>query len=309
MRYWWMIALAIAAPGLPGFAETAETPAEARETKRIVQHISPLGLHRGGAKWRPEHTLETYLEAWERWPGALMECDVHLTADGVPVLHHDRTVDRTTDGTGPISSFTLEEVRALDAGYRFTRDDGETYPYRGQGLRIATLEEVLEALPDAYFLIEAKRSPGVVPAMVEVIRRLDAEERVLLASFEPRFMAELRRELPRAGHCFDFETGMEMLRALREGGEAWEQYEPADDVLALMMSLIRQFQVTAEEIAAIRDKGVFVQLNTLDTAGEVQRMLDLGADGLLTDRPDVVAPLLEEHMGLSFPRRTAGSAR
>lgn len=269
--------------------------------KPFMHHLSPLGLHRGGAKWRPEHTVDIYLEAWEKWPGALMECDVQLTADGVVVLHHDRTVDRTTEATGPIESFTLEEIKALDAGYRFTRDGGETYPYRGQGLTIATLEEVLEALPDAHFLVEAKPGIGVVPALVEVIRRMDAEERVLLASFEPRYMAELRRELPRAAHCFDFETGLRMLHVLREGGEAWKQYEPEDDVLALMMRFITQFGVTPEEIAAIQEKGVFVQLNTLDTPEAVQEMLDLGADGLLTDRPDVVAPLLKEHLGLRFP--------
>jgi glycerophosphoryl diester phosphodiesterase len=290
----WVFAVACIAWALPGAAD------EPRAVKPFMEELSPLGLHRGGAKWRPEHTVETYLEAWERWPGALLEGDVHLTADGVPVMHHDRTVDRNTNGTGPVGSFTLEELKALDAGYRFTPDRGETFPYRGQGLAIATLEEVLEALPDAQFLLEAKPSIGVVPAMVEVIRRVGAEERVLLASFEPLFMAQLREELPRAAHCFDFDTGMQMLLALREGGETWETFEPQDDVLALMMVFIEQFQVTAEEIAAIREKGVFVQLNTLDTPAEVERMLALGADGLLTDRPDIVAPLLEKHMDLAL---------
>jgi glycerophosphoryl diester phosphodiesterase len=292
MRHSWAVAVACLAWALPGGT------AEPRDTKPFMENLSPLGLHRGGAKWRPEHTVETYLEAWEKWPGALMECDVHLTADGVPVLHHDRTVDRTTNESGLIGSFTLAEVKAQDAGYRFTPDGGETFPYRGQGLTIATLEEVLEALPDAHFLIEAKPSIGVVPAMVEVIRRVGAEERVLLASFDPLFMVELRRELPRAAHCFDFDSGMQMLLALREGGETWENFSPQDDVLVLMMVFIEQFQVTAEEIAAIQEKGVFVQLNTLNTPADVERMLALGADGLLTDRPDIVAPLLEEHLGL-----------
>ena len=290
MRYAMTILLACVA-----VAMTAGTE-EPRQPKPYMEIISPFGLHRGGAKWRPEHTLETYREAWEKWPGAMLEADVRLTADGVPVLHHDSTLDRTTEATGPIEALTLAEVKALDAGYRFSHDGGETFPYRGKGLTIATLEEVLEAFPDAHFLFEAKLSEGVVGPMAEVIRRAGAEERVLLASFEPLLMAELREELPNAAHCFDFDSGIRMLMALREGGEAWESFTPSDEVLALMRVIIERFNITPEDIAAIQEKGVFVQLNTLDTPEDVAFMLELGADGLLTDRPDVVAPLLEEHL-------------
>lgn len=286
---------------LVGLAAVASPAEEGRPLLHpLIEAISPLGLHRGGAKWMPEHTLAAYGKAWEKWPGALLEADVRVTVDGVPILHHDASLDRTTEATGPIEALTLGEVKALDAGYRFTRDGGETFPYRGQGLTIATLEEALVALPEAVWLLEAKPSPGVVEAMVEVIRRVDAEERVVLASFEPRYMTALRDALPRAAYCFDLQTGIEMLLALREGGEAWEVFEPTDHVLAVMQVFIRQFSVQPEEVAAIRAKGVFVQHNTIDTPEGLEAVFALGADGVLTDRPDVVAPWLHERLGLSF---------
>ena len=75
-----------------------------------------LGVHRGGSKWRPEHTVETYKEVAQRWPHALLEMDVRLTKDGVVVLHHDAKVNRTTNGTGPIEELTLDEVRSFGCG-------------------------------------------------------------------------------------------------------------------------------------------------------------------------------------------------
>ena len=86
----------------------------------------------------------------------MLEMDLHVTSDGGLVLMHDETVDRTTDGSAILEDMTLAEVKALDAGYRWTPDDGQTFPYRGQGITVATVEELFQTFPDMPMTIEIK---------------------------------------------------------------------------------------------------------------------------------------------------------
>ena len=121
--------------------------------------------HRGGAKIAPENTLEGFREGLRVGAGVL-ELDVHATADGTVVVHHDEKVDRTTDGSGAIREMTLADVRRLDAGYRFTPDGGRTYPYRGEGVRIPTMEEVYREFADVPINVEIKgKRPGIEEAV------------------------------------------------------------------------------------------------------------------------------------------------
>lgn len=254
-----------------------------------------FGVHRGGSHWRPEHTVDTYKEVAERWPNALLEMDVRLTKDGVVVLHHDSTVNRTTDGDGPIEDLTLAEVQALDAGYDFTRDEGATFPYRGKGFRIATLDEVLTALPQARWLIEPKTDGGVVAAMAKIVKAHGAEERILIASFKPALVEEAKSLMPKAPTCYTRKTGMKLFAALRAGGETWTNYKPEDDVLSLSRGMVKQFQITAEEFRQVQAKGVKVQLHTLDTEEELQAAVAMGVDSILSDRPDVFEKVLNKN--------------
>src|SRR5215208_7706437 len=99
--------------------------------------------HRGGAKIAPENTLEGFREGLRVGAGVL-ELDVHTTADGHVVVHHDEKVDRTTESTGTVREMTLAEIQSLDAAYRFTSDGGRTFPHRGKDVRVPTLEEVYD---------------------------------------------------------------------------------------------------------------------------------------------------------------------
>lgn len=120
-----------------------------------------------------------------------VELDVRLSADGVPVVMHDPTLDRTTDATGPVASRSAEQLRAADAGARFTRDGGRTFPYRGKGLRVPTLEDALTELARVPLLIEIK-TPQVSPAARRVIERLGAELRCVVESFDVRALDPFR---------------------------------------------------------------------------------------------------------------------
>ncbi|NDJ76654.1 MAG: glycerophosphodiester phosphodiesterase, partial [Chloroflexi bacterium] len=155
--------------------------------------------HRGGAGLRPENTMLAYEYAVELGVDVL-EMDVHSTADGVLVMLHDDTVDRTTDGTGAVIDLTFEELQELDAAYNFTPDpDAETveYPYRGTGVTIPTLEAVLEAFPDTTLSIEIKQSePPIVEPVCEMLREYDRTDTVIIGAFDTDTVDAFREVCP-----------------------------------------------------------------------------------------------------------------
>ena len=118
--------------------------------------------HRGAAGEAPENTLESFRLGLAQ--GAdIIESDVHVTRDGVPVLIHDEAVDRTTDGCGRVAELDWDELQRLDAGYRFSPDGGSSFPFRGRGLRVPALEEAFRELPDVRLNLELKEgAPGHV---------------------------------------------------------------------------------------------------------------------------------------------------
>ncbi len=146
--------------------------------------------HRGAAAVAPENTMEAYRIAVEMGADAI-ELDVHLTADGELALVHDETVERTTDLSGPVASLTLKELGAADAGFRFEAPDG-TFPFRGKGLTVPTIAEVLEWLPDGIGLVVEVKARGAAAPAIEALRgsRVRAAGSVTLISFEEAIIDE-----------------------------------------------------------------------------------------------------------------------
>lgn len=243
-----------------------------------------LIAHRGGGDLRPEATLPAYAHATEL--GAdILEVDVHTTADGHVVCLHDATVDRTTDGTGAVHGLTLAEVRALDAGYRFSDDGGETFPYRGQGITIPTLEEVLAAHPTAWLSIEIKQTePDIVADVIAVLDANDAASRVVLVSFDDDVVAAIRAMRP------DIVTGMSagemsVFAFLRPGQEA--TYVPPTTIAQLPHAL-----VTPAVIERATRYGVRLHVWTVNERATMESLLDLGVHGIMTDDPALLADVL-----------------
>lgn len=139
--------------------------------------------HRGNRAHAPENTIESFAQAVALGADAI-EFDVHMTADGIPVVHHDPAIMRTTDGTGEIARMTFEELRKVDAGANFTKDGGKTFPYRGAGHRIPRFEEVVEAFPATPMIVEIK-APLAATGVLEILTRRNATDRVLVDSFKP----------------------------------------------------------------------------------------------------------------------------
>ena len=177
----------------------------------FTSFLSPLPrvvAHRGDSEFYPENTLEAFISARDIGVDVI-ETDVHLTRDGKIVIWHDPTLERNTNGKGTIESHTLSELKALDAGYTFTEDGGKTYPFRGKGVQLATLDEALKALPDTRVNIDLKsQEEEIVPRYIEVIKSNNAADRVCTASFHLNNLKKLRAAEP------DFLTSISTLEVI-----------------------------------------------------------------------------------------------
>ena len=164
-----------------------------RTLTSVLLDIDATGVvvgHRGAAACAPENTLPSFTRALQDGAVAL-EFDVHASADGIPVVHHDATLERTTNGRGPIAARTAAELRALDAAAHFTPDGGRTYPLRGTGVVVPTLDDVLAAFPGVPLIIEIKTAAASA-ATRATIERHDAAARAVVASFDPRALNVFR---------------------------------------------------------------------------------------------------------------------
>lgn len=252
--------------------------------------------HRGGAGLFPENTLAAFDGAvglGVRW----IETDVHLTRDGVIVVHHDATLERTTDGSGPVRARTLEELGRLDAAYRFTLDGGRSYPERGGGHRIPTFAEVLERHPTVRFNVELKqREPPMVEAFWRLIQEHGALDRVLIAAEDERIGAEVRAVTRgRVPTSPGVRGVLAFWLAARGGAGAWVPF-PWD---ALQVPH-RHGAITVVDrrfVEAAHHRGVRVHVWTIDEVAEMHELLDLGVDGLMTDRPDRLLAVLGSRAG------------
>ena len=238
----------------------------------------PIIGHRGAAGLAPENTLASFDLAVEQGAEAL-EFDIRLTADGQAAVFHDPTLDRTTDQSGPIAERTLADLERIDAGARFT-PDGVAFPYRGLGIRIPTLREVLARYPLLPLLIELK----VLEAASVVRRELaqaGAEGRAVVASF-----------LSLAIHDFvrpPFQAGASRREISRLVVRATLGLRAANDGVVLYAVPARYKGwlpvPTRRVIAAARRAGKPVHVWTVNEVEEAHGLWDRGAAGMITNFP------------------------
>jgi glycerophosphoryl diester phosphodiesterase len=246
--------------------------------------------HRGGRGLWPENTLYAFEHAVALGADVL-EMDIHSTADGVLVVMHDDTVERTTNGTGPIHSLTLEKLKALDAGYNWSADDGQTFPYRGQGIAVPTLEEVFAALPNTLMNIEIKQAePSIAGSFCQLIRDYGKTEQVLVASFDKAVIQEFRLACPEvatsAGQS-EVVVLFVLSKVLLEG-----VYSPATQAVQVPEYEGNLHVLTPRFVHAAHRRNLEVDAWTINEMEDMQRMVDLGVDGIITDYPDRLLELL-----------------
>ncbi len=264
-----------------------------KERQSIAGRGWPVNLaHRGASARAPENTLEAFRLAVESMAGGL-ELDVHMTSDGHVMVIHDSTLDRTTDGAGAVARMTLDELRGFDAGYNFSSDDGETLPYRGLTLRIPTLAEVLREFPGVALNIDMKAEvPGIEEAVLEVLREAGAEGRVLVASSRYRAVGRFRRIS--GGRVSTGSSRLEVgIFYLFSNLRLERLLRPAYDALQVPVRHRGIPLVTRRFVEAAHRSNVRVDAWTINGADEMRRLLDLGVDVIMTDRPETLADVLK----------------
>ena len=242
--------------------------------------------HRGGSALAPENTIAAFDNGLALGADGL-ELDVHLSRDGRVVVHHDRTLDRTTNLRGAIADTTAGELARADAGFRFARDG--SFPYRGGGFGVPRLEDVLARYRDTLVVVEMKvNRPELARAVVDVVRRRDAVDRVCLGSFSLRVLRAAREAEPAIATSAARE---EVRWALYRCWCRWPVARAAYRCYQVPEWSGRTHVVYPGFVAAAHRAGLPVQVWTVDDERDAHRLLGWGVDALITDRPDVIVPL------------------
>jgi glycerophosphoryl diester phosphodiesterase len=235
--------------------------------------------------------MAAFESAVKRWGVDMLETDAHLTSDGEVVLIHDDTVDRTCDGSGPVASMTCRQLQALDAGFHFRDQDGNT-SFRDRAARIPTLDEVLEAFPDTRVNVETK-SAEVAGPLLEVIRRHNATHRVLIAAEVEAWRRDAR------GYSGPWGASRRDIARFWCANQARlvSRMAPEFDVLQVPESWYGLRVVTPRFVEEAHRLNVAVHVWVVDDEHDMRRLLDWGVDGIQTDRPDILSDVLADATG------------
>jgi glycerophosphoryl diester phosphodiesterase len=257
--------------------------------------------HRGGAALRPENTIASFDYGLSLGADGL-EFDVRLSRDGVVVIHHDATVERTTNGTGTVASLTADELARLDAGHWFTPMDGRgkpgtgrSFPYRGLGHGVPRLRQVLSRYPGVPLIIELKENdPDLAERTVADVRAERAGDRVSFGSFGWRALRTTRRLEPQIPTGASRE---EVRLALYRSWVRWPLGKEA----------YREFQVPERSgptrivsrhfVKHAHRAGLKVKVWTVNDPADMRRLLEWGVDGLISDRPDLAVAAVSAFSG------------
>lgn len=248
----------------------------------------PLILaHQGASGHAPSNTLASFRLA-QKMHADILEMDIHMSKDGILVLSHDAKVDRLTDGKGLIKEKTFAQLRALDAGYRFTKD-GKTFPYRAKGIKIPSLEEVFRTFPQARYNIELKqKDPPMEAKLWQLLQKHKLASKTLVTSFHTNPLLRWRAQ---AGDQANLGASMfqvarfALLWFLRLDG-LWRSDLDAFQLPARGRDGRLSFLHSPRWIQAARRHGLKLHYWTINDIPTMKKLLRAGADGLITDYPD-----------------------
>lgn len=267
--------------------------------------------HRGDSFNVPENTLPAYEDAF-KLKVDVIETDLRITKDDEIVFFHDAKVNRTTDGKGTVKSFTLQELKKLDQGYRFegVNELEGTFPYRGKGLKIQSLEEILDNYPKIKFNMDIKdRDKKASEVLARKLKELDAEDRVMVGSFHHKQISRFREMSGAPTSASPIEV-LNFRRKVREWIRKNKGFDYNQEVLLeqeiIMGKALPYFALQIPEkylfIKSFRNYKFFkvshmlsiaVHVWTINDPGDMFRLLDWGVDGIFTDKPKLLLEIVE----------------
>ena len=240
--------------------------------------------HRGASGEYPENTLPAFRAAADA-KASYFELAVHMTRDGQIVVSHDPDLARTCGLEAAIRELNLAELKLADAGYAFQPPaaGAGNFPFRGRGIQVPTLAEVLAAFPERRYVIEIKQSePSLAEALLEVIDRFGMRRRVLMAGEHQAPMDEIRTLAASIPTGMPYREIADFMRSLAPDAEP---YSPRGDALQVPPEFESWRLVTPESVGTAHRLGLEVHVWTVNDPAEMSAMLELGVDGIITDYP------------------------
>lgn len=285
-----VVSAALIGVGCGVMKQTGVTPVQSSQDSNEILNVA----HRGASGHAPEHTLLAY-ELGEDMNGSYIEIDLQMTKDGELVAMHDETLDRTTNGTGLVKDYTLEEIKKLDAGSWFN----EAYPEQAKeeyvGLTVPTLDEVIEKFgKDAHYYIETK-SPEVYPGMEEkLLETLHKYEligdsiessNVVIQSFSPESLNNIH----------ELDDNVPLVQLLEYEGSATITDEELEEYKEYSVGLGMNFDSIDEAyVQKVRDHGLHIHPYTVNEKEDMEKLLEWGVTGMFTNYPDDLQEVLAE---------------
>ena len=253
---------------------------------------SPLIIgHRGAAALVPENTMASFQAALIDHRAPMIEFDIHLSKDGVPIIIHDATLERTTNGKGYVSHYTAKELQAFDAGFWFDPQKNGTFPFRNKGLKIPTLEELLTTFPNHELSVEIKeRSAATTRITMTLIQKHKSERRCIVGSKYSIVSNTMRESYPAVRRFisqneivisyFDFKRGVT---------------KPAKDPMAVASMPLEKCGLLFDHVDFIRflhQKEMAVFYWTINDPEHMRNLADKKADGIITDNPKLASEII-----------------
>ena len=249
-------------------------------------HIS----HRGGAGIYPENTLEAFGAALELYGTDVIELDLRLTKDGVLVVAHDETVERCTDGVGPVAGFTFAELSKLDAAHTFT-PDGVTRPFRERGIRIPAFVEVLRAFTKARINVELKSEDTLEP-FAALVKAEGAVDRLCMGSEHDAIATELVKRFPGGCHFYPRDALASFIMPVLAGEPPHDEGFFSVLDMPLEYEGVRLFTPALRHAAA--KLGKWINVWTINDEAHMRALIADGVGGIMTDLPDLLRRVIDE---------------
>lgn len=282
-----VVALYLAVPRIGGFftERRPEHPYYANLPAGTQVHA-----HGGGQHLMPDNTMLAFMHAAELGVHVI-ELDVNVTKDGEIVVLHDTTVDRTTDGTGRVVDFTIEELLRLDGAYNWRPPGSTEYPYRGQGVHIPLLRDVFETFPNHAINVEMKSPDPRMPGLLcDLITETGREHTVLVASFIQDHLYEFRNQCPSVATSAGPSEAQTFVIMNYLG--LGRLYTPAMESFQVPMKQGNIPVVNKLLRRGLAERNVRLDVWTINDEPTMQYLIDIHADGIITDRPDLALSLL-----------------
>tara|TARA_B100001250_G_scaffold410633_1_gene437483 strand:+ start:5469 stop:6368 length:900 start_codon:yes stop_codon:yes gene_type:complete len=250
--------------------------------------------HRGGLGLRPENTILAFQNA-DSLNVDVLEMDIHSSADGELVVIHDDTVDRTTNGVGRVSEINFKQLRQLDAAFNWQNNYGEI-PYRGKGIRIPSLSEILKKFSHRRLLLEIKSNDVLTGEKIcHSLRQYKMQDKTVVGSFHSKALNAFSLHCPKvptSASSIHVGTFL-LLHYLRLGF----LYPNPPSAFQVPEHLGRLRLVDSRFIKQIQSLNSVVHVWTVNQPETMKKLIDLGVNGIITDYPDRLSQLLKRNNG------------